>query len=508
MAILDARGEVVREDQELVLRTLAVVNRGLILAGEEAPEDPSAAMFAAIIDDPREKIDTPEAVASEGVELAEDVYKALEKVRIITEARADTLDETLSLVFHQQEDVRNRTRFVAERMAAFPRYMFLRTGLTALRQDKVVALLKKAMSQIPSYGKPDAAATTPDGKPPVPDPTADEARKLLESEVGRYLARAEEAQRLIAESQFNRFVTETQTHILEGARDLRVYIQAREKLHGLWQARVNSNFLDSFGQPYLLRESNLRTMIDVARNLEWALVLQAATKRESALLAEAKRAALPGATFKQAVERITASAREKNAAIVATIRQFREAVAQGIADPTEPERSNEKVLPTLTDKILAPLPLAPFEECVKAFEAGTYDTLAMKQDGLRRALSDTIVTLYDLFESRVPPKPPIFDPLAQDYGTREAGPGLLIDYADEKPDAVANRVEKDGAWIDAITGDANVRKQLVERLRKMSDFDRRYSRLQSAYFQAVAQRFEAKAKTTEEEPKKEPEKGP
>lgn len=491
LAIYDARGDVVRDDQLQVLRTLRLVNRGLIMAGEQVPADPSATMLAAAIEDPRGKTDIDEGIDSEAVELDESIYKKLDQVRLVAQAKADTLDETLALVFRDQEDVRNRTRFVAERLTTFPRYMFLRTGLTAYRQGRIVDLLENGLEQTKTLGE---EAAIPEENPSEPDPTVDRARKRLTGELADYLAHARDAKELITESRFDRFVTGIQTHVHRGARNLRVYVQAREKLHKLWLDRKSAEFEDSFGQPYLLREGNLKTMIEAARDLEWALALQAGSKREAALLAEAKRAEKKSARFRRAVERITTSARRKNTEIAALIRRVHENVAGGVEDPTDPERSNEKVLPTLKEQVLEPLPPDAFTEAAKAFGAGNYDRLAMKQETLRRELSDALVTLYDLFEARVPQKPPTFDPFAEERGVTEVKEGLFIEYADETPEALADRLEEDGAWIDARTGDPEVRKRLIESLRGMSRFDARYARLQSAYLQAVAQRFQAKAK--------------
>ena len=493
MAILDARGEVVRKDQRLVLHTLSLVNRGLILAGEHVPEDPSDAAFAAAIEDPRDKVDIREDIASDGAELDKEIYKRLDKVRLVTEAKADTLDETLSLVFRDQEDVRNRTRFVHERLDPVRRYLFLRTGLTALRQAKVVALLEKGMQQTKTFGAEVKS-----------DPTVGRARTRLAQEVGDHLARAEEAKRLVAQSRFGRLVTDVQTQIHRGARDLRVYIQARDKVHKLWQDRTKTNFLDPFKRPYLLRGENLRAVIEAARNLEWALVLQAGSQREAAILAQAKRAKTPDPAFAKAVADVTASARRKNTAVAALIRKVQQDVARGVRDSTDPERANEAVLPSLKKAILDPLQPGPFEQWPKAFEAGEYEKLAMTQDGLRRGISDALVTLYDLFDARVPPKPPTVDPFADEHGVATAGKGGVIDYEDEKPNVVAGRIEKEGKWIDVTTGDPEVRKRLIERLRTIGKWDPRYARLQSAYFQAIAQGFQAKAKKREDEKEEQP----
>ncbi|MFW6158017.1 MAG: hypothetical protein ACOC8E_01510 [Planctomycetota bacterium] len=497
LVIADARGDIVRDDQLQVLRTLTLVNRGLILAGEQVPADPSRATLAAAIEDPRDKTDIDEGIDSEAVVLDEGIYKKLDQVRLVAEAKADTLDETLALVFRDQEDVRNRTRFVADRLSTFPRYVFLRTGLTAYRQGRIVELLEKGLDQTKTLGEESGGAA--EQNPSEPDPTVDRARTRLASELTHYLAGARDARALIAESRFDRFVTGIQSHVHRGARNLGVYIQAREKLHKLWLDRKSAEFEDSFGQPYLLRQENLETMVEAARNLEWALALQAGSKREAALLAEAKRTKKKSARLRQAVERITESARRKNVEIAQLIRRVHGNVSGGVEDPTDPERSNEKVLPTLKEQVLEPLPPDAFAEAANAFGAGDYETLAMKQETLRRELSDALVALYDLFETRVPQKPPTFDPFAEERGVAEAKEGLFIEYADETPEALADRLEEEGAWIDARTGDPEVRKRLIERLRGMSRFDARYARLQSAYLQAVAQRFQAKAKKESDE---------
>jgi hypothetical protein len=504
MAIHDARGEVVQKDQDLALQVLSLVNRGLILAGEKVPDDPSETIFSALIEDPRDKTELEEAIASEEAELEEGVYKKLDQVRIVAEARADTLDETLSHVSRDQEDVRNRTRFVGDRIEVFPRYAFLRTGLTALRQRRILGLLKKARGQAEAFGRSSVDGPGQGGEGRAPDATVTRACARLTRAVDGVLAWAGTAHDLINGGRFDRFVTDVQNHVRETAGDLRVYVQARERLHKLWLERKGTGFRDPFDRPYLLREGNLEAMVEAGRNLEWALVLQAAAAREARLLAAIRSMKDPGEIVTAVAANMTDKARKQNTEIAALIRGFHEGVSGSVRDPEDPERYNERVRPELEKKLLKPLRGEAFAAWAKPFEAKRYQELATAQDGLRRDLSDALVTLYDLFEARVPAKPPTFDPFKEDRGVVEAGEGLFIQYRDETPAALADRIEQEGEWLDSRTGDPEVRKRLIATLRGLDTFDVRYARLQSAYFQAVAQEFQARAArrtNVEESPK-------
>jgi len=122
-------------------------------------------------------------------------------------------------------------------------------------------------------------------------------------------------------------------------------------------------------------------------------------------------------------------------------------------------------------------------------------------------LAGVLVSLVDLFGTPVPPKQAADHLAGLDPGEVVAGAGGFIEYRDEQPAVLADLIEKEGDWIDQQTGGPEVRKELVRRLREMAKFDPRHARLQSAYFQAIAQHFQAlaKAKERKDEKKKPPE---
>jgi hypothetical protein len=477
--ILDARGDVVRNDQRLVLATVATVNRGLIRAGEEAPDGPPAATLAALIDDPRGKEEAVAKVKEPAGEAVEaDEYKNLGRLDILRAAAADSLDATLEQAALRQEDVRNRSQHVAERAARSPRYTFLRIGLLSLRQGNVASLLSKALTQVSDYGKPSEALGP--GPPAPPDPMSDRTRERLTRQVHDLLACAEDADRLLQANQFGPLAVGLQSHVHRGARELRMLMQETERKHKLHLDRQATRHQDAFGRPYLLREKNLDVTIEEAKNLEWALVLAAAAQRESELLAAA------------APDRLLKSTRGKCEELSALIGKSHAALLAGLQDPTDPAKENEKVKPLIEKKVLAQLDPKAFADALAQLDRKEYQALALKQDGLRRAISAALVSLADLLEAPVPPEKAT-DHLANlDTGEVVADSGGFIEYRDEQPAVLADLIEKEGGWIDQQVGNPDVRKEMVRRLRAMPRFDPRYARLQSAYFQALAQHFQAK----------------
>ena len=529
--ILDARGDVVRNDQRLVLETVATVNRGLIKAGEEAPEDPPAATLAALIDDPRGKADVVEKVKEqegEAVE-AEDYRKLKDRLDILGTAAADSLDETLEMAALSQEDTRTRTQHTAERADRLPRYTLLRTGLLSLRQAKIGSLFKKAVAQAEDYGKPGPQvgqasrlpASDKGGMEKTPDLPPDEGvgrtRERLMRQIQDYLACAEDANRLLESGDFSAVATGLQNHVQRGARELRAVMQESQKKHKLYSDHQATNFRDAFERPYLLRDKNLALAVDEGKNLEWALALQAAAQRECGLLAAALTPTLSpagrgqgegagelSAPGKAALDRLAKSARAKCAEVSDLIGKTHAALLSGLEDPTDTTKENERAKP-LFQKLLTPLDPKAFQEALAQADRKEYHALVQKQEGLRRAISGALVELTDLLDKPVPPKPSEDYLAKQETGEVVEGAGGFIEYRDEQPTVLADLIEKEGDWIDQQVGNPEVRKELVKRLRAMPKFDPRHARLQSAYFQAVAQHFQAKAKGRKDDDKKEPE---
>jgi hypothetical protein len=509
--ILDARGDVVRNDQKLILEVVATVNRGLIKAGEEVPEDPPASMLTQLIDDPRGK---EEAVAKikepEGETVEADAYKQLGRLDILRAAAVDSLDETLERIALRQEDARNRSQHVAGRADRGPRYTFLRTGLLSLRQGNVGGLLNKALTQVKDYGKPAPAGTEgkEKGPPLPPDPAIERTRERLSREIQDYLASAEDSNRLLGASEFGTLAVGLQNHVFCGARELRTLMQETEKKHSLHADRQATKGLDPFGQPYLLRENNLDILIDEGKNLEWTLALQAAAGRESELIGAnfAGEASLSDPA-KAARDRLLKGSRVKAEEVVALVAKMQGVLGTGLQDPADPGRENEKVKPRIQEKVLSPLEAKQFQECLALLDRKEYREAATKQEGLRRNISGALVSLVDLFGMPVPPKQAVDHLAGLDTGEVVAGAGGFIEYRDEQPAILADLIEKEGDWIDQQTGGPEVRKELVKRLREMAKFDPRHARLQSAYFQAIAQHFQAQAKAKErkDEEKKPPE---
>jgi hypothetical protein len=497
----DARGDVVRADQRLVLETVATVNRGLIKAGDEVPDDPPASLLAQVIDDPRNREEAVAKVAEpEGEAVEADAYKTLGRLDILRVAAANSLDETLEQAALRQEDARNRTRHVAERSTRSARYTFLRVGLLSQRQAKVSTLLDKALAQVSDYGKaPSEAAGGKPGASLPPDPALDRTRERLTRQVREFQACGEEANRLLQAADFSALTVGIQNHLQRGARELRTFLQESEKKYKLACDRQAAKFFDPFERPYLVREQNLSVVVDEGRNLEWSLVLESAAQRESEMLAGANDpAAALSAPGKAAVERLVRSARAHGEEAAGMVGALQSRFQDGVQDPSDPEKAAERIKPLLQEKVLALLDPKAFRESLTQFDRKEYRDLALRQDALRRNVSGSLVALSDLIEALVPPKKPVDDLAKADAGEVVADAAGFIEYRDEQPSVLADRIEKDGAWIDEQSGSPEVRKALVRRLREMSKFDPRYARLQSAYFQAVAQHFQANAK----EPKK------
>jgi hypothetical protein len=498
--ILDARGDMVRNDQKLVLEVVATVNRGLIKAGEEVPEDPPASMLTRLIDDPR---DREEAVAKikepTGEAVEAEAYKQLGRLDILRAAAADSLDETLEQIALRQEDARNRSQHVGGRTERGPRYTFLRTGLLSHRQADIITLLGKAVSQVKDYGQ--SAATAKDKDAPLPpDPAIERTRERLNRQIQDYLACAEDANRMLRVNDYGALAVGLQNHIFCGVRELRTLMQETEKKHSTQVDRQATKYLDPFGQPYLLREKNLDLVVDEGKYLEWALALQSAAQRESEMIAEATNAGPNlSAPAKTALDRLIKSSRGKCEEAAGLIVRMHSVLSAGIQDPAEPERENEKVKSRIQERVLSPLNVEPFHDCLAQFERKEYRGLVTKQEGLRRNISGVLVSLIDLLGMPVPPKQAV-DHLANlDTGEVVAGASGFIEYRDEQPAVLADLIEKEGDWIDRQTGGPEVRKELVRRLREMPKFDPRHARLQSAYFQAIAQHFQAQARARTKE---------
>ncbi|MBA4388615.1 MAG: hypothetical protein C0404_11585 [Verrucomicrobia bacterium] len=491
--ILDARGDLVRNDQRMVLEVVAGVNRALVLAGEQVPDDPPASAFAAVVEDPRGK-ETAVAKSDDdkgGDVIDESIYKPTGKSVVLAGVAEDSLEGTLDKIYRNQEDVRNRTMHVADRGKLAPRYAFLRTGLMTQRQGNITNLLAKALGQVKDYGKPPASDPSKKDEAKVePDPTIDAAKARIVGQVSDYLDGAVDAAQLIQEGEFGPFVTALQTHIQKGSQDVRVFMQESGRKHKLFVDRKATNFEDAFERKYLLREKNLTSVVDASKELEWALSLEANAQREAELLAAASQQKL-SPRGKAAMERIEKSARKKAEEIAVIIAKIQTGVTSGVTDPSDPELENEKVKARIQDKMLGPLDPKEFTSIVGQFDKKDYQGAAIKQESMRRSISTVLLALADLFDDRVKPKEAVaiaFDPTS----TNTAGGDW--EYEDEKPPVVADKIEKEGDWLDQVTGDPEVRKALVAKLRGMQEFDPRYKRLQSAYFQAMALDFQAKAK--------------
>ncbi len=489
LAIGDARGDTVKKDQELVIKTIAVLNRGLIKAGEEVPEDPP---IKGPIEDPRGKETAVAKVDQEGEEIDADAYKKIEALRTLDQAAKDTLGGTLQEVYRQQEDTRNRTSHIFDRMegkGVNKRYVRLRVGLTGHRQGDVVKLLKKAVAQVPEYGQQEKPK---EGEKPLPlDPTNDRARTRMGGHVQDMLAASSDAQNLIKEAQFGHVALGIQENIFRSSRDLRVYMQGREAAHGLWIGRKEKNFKDEFDRKFLLREKNLEVMIEAGKNLEWVLALQAAAQRESQILAKFVEAKAKTPAMQAAADRIKKAALARNQQILGLVEGVHKAVKEQVTDPEDKEKANEKVKPQLTEQVLQPLAVDQFKSALADFKNGGYAGVAQSQESMRRSISAVLVSLKDLYEARVPERP--VDIVEE--GSTEVVEEIdgRIEYRDEAPEVLAELLEKEGGWIDEVVKDPQVRARLIKELRERKKFHTRYSRLQSAYFQAVAQNFQARA---------------
>jgi hypothetical protein len=82
----------------------------------------------------------------------------------------------------------------------------------------------------------------------------------------------------------------------------------------------------------------------------------------------------------------------------------------------------------------------------------------------------------------------------------------IEDLSSEKPEALAEFIEKEGEWLDVYFNSPEPRKKLIDDLRKRADFDPRYRRLIIRYFQAVAKNFQTRSKAALELEKKKKEK--
>jgi hypothetical protein len=282
-----------------------------------------------------------------------------------------------------------------------------------------------------------------------------------------------------------------QTHVQQGARDLRVFLLQSDRTHKRVLDRQASQFRDPFDRMYLLNSNNFATVSGAARELEWGLVLQTSAQREADLLARmlADKDLTPSA--RAALERLEKASRRKTEELVGLVTRTQSGVASGIADPSDPERENEKVQPAVQEKVLAQLDLPAYGGLLAQYDKKDYAGLATKQENLRLSISAILLSLGDLFETRVPAKIVIDD---AGPGGEVDDKGEYIEYENEQPAVLADRIEREGAWIDEQTGDPEVRKALVKRLREIGKFDPRHARLQSAYFQALAQDFQAKVR--------------
>ncbi len=479
LAINDARAEVVKKDQELALQTLETVNRGLIKAGEEVPPPPPASLLASPIEDPRGKKEaTARVEEGKGEAIEADAYRQIENLTILREAKKDTLEGTLQSIFDAQEDVRNRTMYIASRGKVSRRYLLLRSGLTAHRQGKVVNLLRKALTQAKVY--------KPEDKELQDDPRLPEAQKRITSALDAILACADTARAATGRGDFGNATVALQEHVRQTARELRVYIQERERVYRLYVSRKKSEFKDSFGRLYLLNGKNLHIATDAYRDIQWAWVINNMCAREAKALSLLKN----DTRFrKQLAETVLRHVKH----LATMVETAKKALQERITDPEDKERSNERVKPTIQEKVLSELDGEQVDKAVQAVQDGKYDQAALLLQSYRARLANSLLAMKDIFEMPVPPKKVVDYLATAKVGEVVAGPGGFIEYKDETPQALAKRLEEEGKWIDQAAG-PEVRKMLIERLKSLKGFSPKYARLQSAYFQALAQHFQAKAK--------------
>lgn len=497
MNILDAKGDLVRNDQKKVLEVVSTVNRALIIAGEQVPEEVSAAVFAQELEDPRGKKDENAIETTAGAEIDVDDVKSRERIAILDDSKMGSIEDTLDRIYRMQEDVRNRTLHIADRGKLPPRYAALRIGLTSYRQGMVTNLLNRALAQMKDYGNAKAADA---GQPPSGvDPMVEKLRTRANSHLDDCLGGADDAAKLIMEGDFSLLVLGLQTHVQQGSRDVRVFLQQSERTYKLAVDRKATNYKDPFDRTYLLNSNNFVTVADASKELEWGLVLQTSAQRESDLLAKLSDAKNLSPLSKSAIERLEKASRRKVADLVGLVSKTQAGVAAGVSDSSDPERKNENVQPAIQEKLLSQLNVKEYGGMLAQFDQKDYRNLAAKQETLRLSLSSILLSLSDIFEARVPPVIVIDE---KDPGGPVDDSGAYIEYLDEQPAVLADRLEKDGEWIDLQTGDPEVRKALVKRLREIGKFDPRYARLQSAYFQALSQDFQAKARKGVDKKKK------
>jgi hypothetical protein len=358
--------------------------------------------------------------------------------------------------------------------------------------------VNKALVKMKDYGKPGAAEAGQ--KPSESDPMVEILRNRVSGHLADCLGGAEDAAKLVREGNFGPLVSGLQTHVQQGSRDMRVFIQQSERTHKLAVDRKTTNYKDPFDRTYMLNANNFVTVANASSELEWGLALQTSAQRESELLAKAQELKDLSPLGKMAVERLEKASRKKVEELIGLVNKTQAGVTAGVVDPTDPERDNEKVQPAVQEKMLSQLDAGEYGGMLAQFDKKDYQNLAAKQENLRRSLSSILLSLGDLFEARVPAKK-----IVEDEGPigDVVDDGNFIEYTEEQPSALADRLEKDGEWIDKQTGDPEVRKALVKRLREIGRFDPRYARLQSAYFQALSQDFQAKARKDSDTKKKE-----
>jgi hypothetical protein len=509
MAIAEGRGSTVKNQQNEILTTIAEVNAGLVKAGDEVTED---SPIPGDIVDPRDMAtDADGNPVAKGEDIKQQDFEELirngmDGTKTVLEAKKGTLDEALQEIFGEQETVFNHTIYVGERLGnkKMPgRYMRLRKQMFSYREDEVIDLLRTALGRAEKFAADKAAEKIEleGGVAVPPDPTNGKAQELLVKSVKGWLASAEDVKNMLSTGDFADFCSGLQKNIQRGAGELRSYLQARDEAHKLHEERKAKKHVDEFLRKYLLNEGNLDVAIEIRKDLEWALVEQYAAQRETQLLDKIALERAASAAAQKSAERLSSAATERQQTATGIVENVYNAVKEKIQDPTEKEKDNEVVRPLLTSKVTTPLLLKDFREAAAFMKDKKYSGLAMKQEMLRDALSASLISLKDLFEERVREKP---DEPPPPPGKGEEDD--IEDLSSEKPEALAEFIEKEGEWLDVYFNSPEPRKKLIDDLRKRADFDPRYRRLIIRYFQAVAKNFQTRSKAALELEKKKKEK--
>jgi hypothetical protein len=365
------------KNQKDALEALSLVKAGLVFAGQKIdPEDAEKTITLALV--PAKIIDVqPKTETQPGETPTEDTSVVASLPQEVLKANlnlgGDPLTAAISAAWEAQDQVRSRTKYLAENSSAaeMPRFVRHKQGILLEKQSDALGAVERAVGEAEKANAPFV-------------------REQLESVKGEFT----QSRGLIGGRHLAGNVQQFQADSMDSLDDLRRLALPIEKaVKEVADENKGRGGLDQFNRQYLVRDKDLDGLAAVIGDLNRAQVLEREAARKVSRFAKFKPEAPPVAEVEKSQRARAAEAQRKTATLVA-------GVAPRVS--TLSEEVGPRVRAAGTEAVVA-LKLAAMADDIAAGSKDKETSAALAE--VATLLEQTIMNLRNLLEERV--RPPV-----------------------------------------------------------------------------------------------------